>query len=600
MPANTANQNMDLDIGDRSIPMRGSPSLSPTAMLKGTDVNANGRLVILTPTTQEWRELGFEHLRDLGGEGVEGESDSERERKRSLSSTDSEGMEDFGWNVVPKLSRTHSADVLGAVDESERSRSISGCNVLGIANDGHEESVILTVPPPTSGTTTLARGLRGTSSRASSRRSSIPEEPRSAPPLLEEGDLFAKLIGMQLEEAERQKEAVGSEPISRKTSPQPPQNSTSPGIGIPIGEPSMTIGRSQSMRETGEGPKRKERERERLFRLVGEEVEKNGIQKPARGWGIKQIGNGGGLAALSPASPTQSEPSPTEKLGLRPALFEGRSISSPGDLVDIPKPTIGLQGDRKPKSTLPKKLSSSVSQIGGLSMTSVKPTAAPSPLHASTVPPPESFSEPNSNPASRSGTRIHSRSPTYSANHPSNSPPAIVRPVSPITSRRRQSQRLSSLAGRTPQPFAFPAALPPSHPMNRKPNSNLLSAFSPFTTTGSSKPAAARPEMSREPSAHPLLSVPHYLQPGDRSDSMISIAPSTRAPSEPGTPLGETVGGMGGHGIDDYVIISEAGKGAYGLVKRARQRGWDGEPMGDEVIIKYIIKSRILADCWKK
>ena len=83
-------------------------------------------------------------------------------------------------------------------------------------------------------------------------------------------------------------------------------------------------------------------------------------------------------------------------------------------------------------------------------------------------------------------------------------------------------------------------------------------------------------------------------------DSTISIAPSTRAPSEPATPVGETAGGMGGHGIEDYVIITEAGKGAYGLVKRARQKGWHGEPIGDEVIIKYIIKSRILADCWKK
>jgi hypothetical protein len=48
------------------------------------------------------------------------------------------------------------------------------------------------------------------------------------------------------------------------------------------------------------------------------------------------------------------------------------------------------------------------------------------------------------------------------------------------------------------------------------------------------------------------------------------------------------------------VIVSEAGKGAYGLVMRARVKGPGGEPEGEEVIIKYIVKVRILADCWKK
>jgi serine/threonine protein kinase len=57
---------------------------------------------------------------------------------------------------------------------------------------------------------------------------------------------------------------------------------------------------------------------------------------------------------------------------------------------------------------------------------------------------------------------------------------------------------------------------------------------------------------------------------------------------------------MGGRGIDDYVILKEAGKGAYGLVMRAKVKGPKGEPVGEEVIIKYIIKARILADCWKK
>ena len=39
---------------------------------------------------------------------------------------------------------------------------------------------------------------------------------------------------------------------------------------------------------------------------------------------------------------------------------------------------------------------------------------------------------------------------------------------------------------------------------------------------------------------------------------------------------------------------------AYGLVKKARKKGPDGHAQGEEVVIKYIIKSRILADCWRR
>lgn len=47
--------------------------------------------------------------------------------------------------------------------------------------------------------------------------------------------------------------------------------------------------------------------------------------------------------------------------------------------------------------------------------------------------------------------------------------------------------------------------------------------------------------------------------------------------------------------IDDYVILSEVGQGAYGLVKLATKKD-DTEQK--KVVIKYVIKSRILADCW--
>lgn len=50
--------------------------------------------------------------------------------------------------------------------------------------------------------------------------------------------------------------------------------------------------------------------------------------------------------------------------------------------------------------------------------------------------------------------------------------------------------------------------------------------------------------------------------------------------------------------IDSFVIEAEAGKGAYGMVKKARERG--APPDAPSLIIKYIIKQKILADCWKR
>lgn len=49
--------------------------------------------------------------------------------------------------------------------------------------------------------------------------------------------------------------------------------------------------------------------------------------------------------------------------------------------------------------------------------------------------------------------------------------------------------------------------------------------------------------------------------------------------------------------IDDYEIIDELGQGAYGLVKLAYLKK-DMEKK--RVVIKYVIKSRILIDCWTR
>ncbi|WFD43599.1 serine/threonine protein kinase [Malassezia psittaci] len=52
------------------------------------------------------------------------------------------------------------------------------------------------------------------------------------------------------------------------------------------------------------------------------------------------------------------------------------------------------------------------------------------------------------------------------------------------------------------------------------------------------------------------------------------------------------------HTIDDYDIGEDMGSGAYGFVRRARLLQ-DG-PDADDVVIKYIVKSCILADSWRR
>ena len=94
------------------------------------------------------------------------------------------------------------------------------------------------------------------------------------------------------------------------------------------------------------------------------------------------------------------------------------------------------------------------------------------------------------------------------------------------------------------------------------------------------------------------------------SGSTLSTAVSTRAPS----PCSDQQSFLGERNISEFVIEGEIGRGAYGLVKRAREKRDDGaagvsrssssvscvNPGQPPLIIKQVIKSRILADCWKK
>ncbi|TFY78291.1 hypothetical protein EWM64_g5717 [Hericium alpestre] len=78
--------------------------------------------------------------------------------------------------------------------------------------------------------------------------------------------------------------------------------------------------------------------------------------------------------------------------------------------------------------------------------------------------------------------------------------------------------------------------------------------------------------------------------------SLLSAAASTGAP----TPAASVVGESGNErSISEFIIQGELGRGAYGLVKKARETLPDGS-LGPPLVIKQVIKSRILADCWKK
>ncbi|KAF8973969.1 kinase-like domain-containing protein [Flammula alnicola] len=94
------------------------------------------------------------------------------------------------------------------------------------------------------------------------------------------------------------------------------------------------------------------------------------------------------------------------------------------------------------------------------------------------------------------------------------------------------------------------------------------------------------------PSPPPMLS--ENLRRTPSSGSILSNT-STRAPS----PASENQSFLGGRNISEYLIEGEIGRGAYGLVKRAREF-LPGGALGPPLVIKQVIKSRILADCWKK
>ncbi|SCV67935.1 BQ2448_56 [Microbotryum intermedium] len=142
--------------------------------------------------------------------------------------------------------------------------------------------------------------------------------------------------------------------------------------------------------------------------------------------------------------------------------------------------------------------------------------------------------------------------------------------------------------------------------------SKFVPGHRPQQQSDSSISAANRPNLSRgslsTPTGTPSIWTPsrNETDPFDATtNDSIRAKRQDVAPLDPSHSLGAIdprcySAVTGRRSINSFVIESEAGRGAYGTVQKAREKGPDGEPTGPTVIIKYIIKQRILADCWKK
>jgi len=513
-------------------------------------------MVILTPTTQGWREL--REIQRLEGDEIDSdegsESDSGPDGRRSSSA--SEGHPSRSSSMLLRFDSGSTA--AGATSKRPPLRGSLSADYLGEELRHTPDPGSPSIPPDEEGESPdrpVFKPIIIAPSPVMPGDEHVPVQP-DTPTRGGARQLSPVLTGVQRSESPDQ---AGDGTFSFSVFGDGDE-------GSPIGEDDSpvrfaSIGRRESLRvstkpEVRPGVPRtktkRELERERLFKDLDDNIEAEGIEsKDVWGGGVQEIGKGAGL-----------EPRPSTA----DAVLEGRSgthseieLAKTGSLPIAPKPV----------------------QYG------IRHAFRPSPLHASPLtvtgrlPTPGSPSAESSSPAAESPRRTPS--PAQSAKlaslrdfarslispHPSHvkekSRPSTPSPPKSPRSRRRDSPRVSLVAGRVVQPYAVPAstALPPDGSSFEKPS---LQSFSPFRS-----PSSNATKFGRSPFMPPSF---------NRLDSTISLAPSIGAPSEPTTPTSETAGGVGGRGIDDYVILKEAGKGAYGLVMRAKVKGPRGDPVG--------------------
>lgn len=514
-------------------------------------------MVILTPTTQEWREL--REIRRLEGENTSSEegsseSDSDNDDRRSIGSDSLPASTTSSMRISGKLSRRPSLLMTLSADFLQREDSHTpdpGSPRLppadGVTPDRPVFKPVIIAPSPVMLGADQVPVSPDTPSRV---RPSGVDEYRDEVIDISEKDNFAYDADADLDEPIFNPDGTKKDSPARFNS----------------------IGRRSSLHVEGKSGQRtpnpkaktkRELERERLFKDLDEEIESAPVDKDAI-WviGVQEIGSGGRLATADvtmdirgnpfekdfktvvPPSPTKIGFSPTQPF--RPSPLHGPpmyGLPSPEDTIGEPSPVVTpmvVQPSLPPRSPSPS-LSASGKNLESIREFARK-AVPPHPHHAHAHP----------------HDRIQSASGTPSP------------PASPRMRRRRDTTRVSLVAGRVVQPFTIPpfTALPPEEPgVKKKASQPSLQSFSPFR---SSSPASG---MKSPGGGLPIPSFPRF-------DSSISIAPSTGAPSECGTPTSETAGGIGGRGIDDYVILREAGKGAYGLVMRAKVKGPKGEGVG--------------------
>ncbi|KZT74666.1 kinase-like protein [Daedalea quercina L-15889] len=172
----------------------------------------------------------------------------------------------------------------------------------------------------------------------------------------------------------------------------------------------------------------------------------------------------------------------------------------------------------------------------------------------------------------------------FASSSPLATSPNASRPSSPLPISRTTS----------PGPLSPGLARPP---LSHTPTSPRLGGPArPRRRSSQQRVSLIAGRVSIVPSAPPSPppAVPQTLVRAGSSASFLSVAASTGPP----TPNSE-VDVLNERSISEFVIEREIGRGAYGLVKRAREMKEDGM-LGPPLVIKQIIKSRILADCWKR
>ncbi|GAA6044375.1 hypothetical protein JCM8097_004901 [Rhodosporidiobolus ruineniae] len=220
-------------------------------------------------------------------------------------------------------------------------------------------------------------------------------------------------------------------------------------------------------------------------------------------------------------------------------------------------------------------------------------------------------------PTPSSGLSSTPMSPSGSSDRTERESSADTATVNGDDSPAAPSSRRASVPGRIPLPpnviksldagsgGTAPSSFAPSPAAESADGEVDLPSAAPTPLSGAATPYDGDPFSSLAPSDSAVPPTPSFV-PDTPSAPLPSAAPTGPVDLDWTRPLGpvdpRTYSAVTGlRDIGSFVVEGEeAGKGAYGSVRRAREKGRDGKPVGPELIIKYVIKQRILADCWKK